>query len=85
MVQRLSPAERMVLSTAPNVASMLAVVRAARREVARPGESRAPRLGFADMLRYTFLVGFHRQPIFFTVGPVVAAICYIIVLIQIFI
>ncbi len=81
----LTPAERLVLQTSPGVASMLAVVRAARREMADPGRPKVVRLGFPDTLRYTMLVGFHRQPLFFIAGPVVALICYAAILVKLFI
>lgn len=81
---RLTPVERMVLRTAPDVRSMLAVVRAARKEMDTPGSGAARHLGFGDVLRFVMLMGFQRQPLMFLVAPLVAVACYIGLLYQVF-
>ena len=81
---RLSPAERFVLGTAPGTKERIALVHAARRELAEPGSVRNSPFGFMDMARYVFLVGFNRQPVLFTLGPILAALSYMYLMFQLF-
>lgn len=80
---RLSPAERFVLGTAPGTKERIALVQAARRELAEPGSVKNLSFGFTDMARYVFLVGFNRQPVLFTLGPILAALSYMYLMYQI--
>lgn len=74
---RLSPAERFVLWTAQGTQQRIAIVHAVRKELSEPGSVRHAPFGFADMMRYVFLLGFNRQPFLFTVGPIIAGLSYI--------
>lgn len=81
----LTPAERFVLGTCSNRKDMLAVIRAARREIAEPGSVRTSRLGFGVVFRYVFLVGLLRQPVLYIFGPIVAVACYLTLIVKQFI
>lgn len=80
---RLSPAERFVLGTAPGTKERIALVHAARRELAEPGSVKNSPFAFMDMARYVILVGFSRQPVLFTLGPILAALSYLYLMFQI--
>ena len=79
---RLSPAERFVLGTASGLRERIALVHAARKELGEPGSVSNLPFGFWDMMRYVFLVGFNRQPVLFTLGPVIAVLSYVMVVFQ---
>lgn len=80
---RLSPAERFVLGTASGVRERIALVHAVRKELAEPGSVKNSHFGFADMARYVVLVGFNRQPMLFTLGPVLAGLSYVVLVYQV--
>lgn len=74
---QLSPAERFILGTAPGIKERIALVHAVRKELSEPGSVKNSTFGFANMARYVFLVGFNRQPVLFTLGPVIAVLSYL--------
>lgn len=81
---RLSPSERLILGTCRTRNDMFAVGRAARRELANPGSGNQARFGFGNMLRYVLIVGFVRQPVLYFIGPIIAVVCYLIVIYGLF-
>lgn len=72
----LSPAERFILGTASGMGERIALVHAVQKELSEPNSVKNLRFGFVNLLRYTYLVGLNRQPLFFTLGPIIALLSY---------
>jgi len=72
----LSPAERFILGFASGTRGRIAIIRAAKMELASPGTVKRLRLGLIDTFVFVYLVGINRQPVFYLVGPFVALASY---------
>lgn len=74
---RISPANRLVLSTVSGTAARLSLLRAFKREMEGLGSRRDNKMRASDIVRLTFMIGFVRSPVFYLLGTAVALASYL--------